>query len=478
MKICWNVGNEEPVVEEQKKKKLSKIIATVVLSIIIVGAVGFAVPVHRSPIYHLEYSSDASNMTVLSGQVDISGKIYGYYGKNVNSSFIDVEKIIVENKEFNNANLTIAGGDIEWQINSSINASFESAFLVFLSSWNSLNRNEMGIAIFTDENMWINATRAVIKTENCSVKIRNKNNNHTYHGDYTIKLENELENFSSIHRAEIMGLALSNDSMGDFSLSVKKSSSSMELEDLIKKFGELDENESEDTEIPSFPFNINGAAILTEGNAIIEGNRLNFTFCFCRGSFNATFNNSFSMTGKCNLILTDNGFYTDEEGYFIVPKKLIGLWPIAIGIWIMTRFIGKSSGETPKNKKLKWIALGFHILLLIMAFYLWDREINRLFGKSLIPLLISSGNEIFNASLTNPFIFIAPLELIPWSISILLIGLPIGILINSILKIWGLREGKGIGKGIGAMAIWFIGASYIIFFLNAIISPFMKMIPI
>ncbi len=469
MKICWNVGNEEPVVEEQKKKKLSKIIATVVLSIIIVGAVGFAVPVHHPPIYTIRIiSSDASNMTVLSGQVDISGKIYGYYGKNVSSSFINVERIVVENKEFNNANLTIEGGDIEWQMNSSISASFESAFLAFISSWDS--QNETGIAIFTDENMWINATRATIKTENCSIEI----NDHVYHGNYTI----ELENFSSIHRAEIMGLVLSNDSMGDFSLSVKKSSSSMELEDLIKKFGELDENESEDMKVPALPFDVNGAAILTEGNAIIEGNRLNFTFCFCRGSFNATFNNSFSMTGKCNLILTDNGFYTDEEGYFIIPKKLIGLWPIAIGIWIMTRFIGKSSGETPKNKKLKWIALGFHILLLIMAFYLWDREINRLFGKSLIPLLISSGNEIFNASLTNPFIFIAPLELIPWSISILLIGLPIGISINSVLKIWGLREGKGIGKGIGAMAIWFIGASYIIFFLNAIISPFMKMIPI
>jgi hypothetical protein len=467
----------------EKKKKSSKILiaVTAILSIIIVGTIGFAFPIdHHSPIYNLEYSSDAPNATMLSGRVDISGRIYGYYGKNVNSSFINVEKITVENgtkkiNTFTNANLTIEKGNIEWWINSStdINASFESAFLVFLNSWDA--QNETSMAIFTEENMWINTVRATIKTENCSVKIGDWKN----YGDYTIELEG---NFSSNHRAEAMWLALSHrESEENFSITINKSPSSIELEEMIEKFDELNESEAKDMEIPPLPFDVNGAAIFADGdnrNATVEGNRVNFThFCFCRGCFNATFSGKFLLDGKCNLILTDKGFYTNEESYWIIPKKLIGLWPLAIGIWIMTRFIGKSNGmpKETKNKKLKWITLVVHILLLITAFYLWDCEINCLFGKSLIPLITEK--RIFNIALTNPLIFIAPIELIPWFICIALIGLPIRILINSILKIWKIdREGKGIGKGIGDMATWFIGAGYILFFLNIIISPIMGLI--
>ncbi|RLF56876.1 MAG: hypothetical protein DRN27_08890, partial [Thermoplasmata archaeon] len=109
-----------------------------------------------------------------------------------------------------------------------------------------------------------------------------------------------------------------------------------------------------------------------------------------------------------------------------------------------------------------------HIVALIIAFIFMDREISFQFGMSAIDAIIGQGISLILVG----FILI---ELIMWVFGFFILAIPIRIITNSALRIFGIgKDGKAIGKGVGAFGIWIFCAFYIkliINFIFLIINP-------
>jgi hypothetical protein len=62
------------------------------------------------------------------------------------------------------------------------------------------------------------------------------------------------------------------------------------------------------------------------------------------------------------------------------------------------------------------------------------------------------------------------MEIITFSLATLLFGMPIRFLVNSGLKLGGLKKARGVGKGVGNLAVWGLGAPFIPFMLNGVVG--------
>jgi hypothetical protein len=116
--------------------------------------------------------------------------------------------------------------------------------------------------------------------------------------------------------------------------------------------------------------------------------------------------------------------------------------------------------------------ISVHILLLGVAAYLWDREIQYIFGKSILAALQSLVQG--GASGLGAWI-VAPFELIPWFAALVFIGLPVRILLATIGNFIGAGSlGDEAGKGAGVLATSLGGIAYIAFFLNVTLAPIVE----
>ena len=120
------------------------------------------------------------------------------------------------------------------------------------------------------------------------------------------------------------------------------------------------------------------------------------------------------------------------------------------------------------DKKYKPYCFTLHWLLFVLGLYLWDREINFIFGISLFPLLwralIGQGFSIL------VFGAILIFEFLPWVIVTIAFGFPVSRIIKVISKKIGLkRSGKHVAKGVRNIATWYLGAQYITFIYGGIL---------
>lgn len=175
------------------------------------------------------------------------------------------------------------------------------------------------------------------------------------------------------------------------------------------------------------------------------------------------------------LMFGTNGFYTDKTGtnlgFLRVPTLAWILWGLAIGA-IIAGFALKplvAPAQVGAFGAVRLVGLVFHILALTLAFVLWDFEIQAFLGTSLITLFADG------ALGSGPILVItAFFQLVPFFAAGFLFGLPVRFLVNNGLKLGGLKKAGGIGKGIGDLAIWGLGAPFIPFFLNGVIQPIVE----
>jgi hypothetical protein len=222
---------------------------------------------------------------------------------------------------------------------------------------------------------------------------------------------------------------------------------------------------------------INGGLILVETDDIftIDNTPQKFSnFGFARGEkFQATISpeiDSIKVKGDYKLIFLGNHFYTaqakESENGITLPILLIFIWIAAIGLFFFSKYYIKKDTTREFDEKYTRYFLFFHIISLIIAFILLDREISFQFGSSAIDSLLGQGFSLIAV------VFIV-IELVMWVLGYLILAIPIYLISMQGFKAIGIgKQAKGIGKGIGAFFIWIFCAFYVKLIANIIIVSF------
>ncbi len=183
-------------------------------------------------------------------------------------------------------------------------------------------------------------------------------------------------------------------------------------------------------------------------------------------------NSSAILTTETEFVLLGNqGFYTDEEavdvGFMSFPPFSLLLWFVAAGAIILgfvlrPMLASAQPGAFGGIRLLGWI---FHGLAFVIAIILWDQEIKNFLGTSFLTIWTESA---FGKGVV--LMITGVLEILSFLIASFLFGMPIRFIVNSGLKLGGLKKARGVGKGVGNLATWSLGAPFIPFVLNGFIG--------
>lgn len=208
---------------------------------------------------------------------------------------------------------------------------------------------------------------------------------------------------------------------------------------------------------------VDGAAFTGPGFAFIRFSALELS-----AMENST---SMSLEGSSRFILVDGNLYATQSsttvGPITIPVLSYFLWIVAIGA-IVAGFVIKPFVGAEQIKVfglIRLIGFAFHMLAIVASFLLWDLEFQALLGTSLLKMFFSQGTG-------NPAALgiVAAFQLIPYSMAWLFFGMPLRFITNSALKLGGIKKARGLGKGVGNLAQWGIGAAFIPLMLQGFVA--------
>jgi len=302
-------------------------------------------------------------------------------------------------------------------------------------------------------------------------------------GDFKIIQDSAVNLFPLITNQtyESMRISISpSDFNSDILLSIFSDFSNSNIE-----FGEISDFSDKILEFESIitPLSsmINGCMVLLNSNEtfiIDDTSQIFSNIVFARAtSFDVTLSPSTHtpiISGDYKLIFLGDHLYSTQAKYsdtgVTLPIIFIVIWIIAIVLLILFKFYFerikkyfiKKEIDEPRDLKIKNYIIIFHIIFLILAFILMDREISFQFGFSAIDAIIGQGLSLISLA------FIA-VELVIWIMGFFILAIPIRIIVNSVIRIFGFgKEVKGFGKGIGALGIWIFCAFYVKLIINII----------
>lgn len=174
--------------------------------------------------------------------------------------------------------------------------------------------------------------------------------------------------------------------------------------------------------------------------------------------------------GRGPFLLAGSQLYSTQRVWgraLPVPLLSIVLWVLAGAALVASFLLKPFVGPTPAAAAAPlWaISLGVHLGLAVVGFVLWDFEIRRFFGTSLLAILF--GPDTGGGYLTPT---VAAVELLPYTLATFFFGQPIKYLVNSVLRLLSFKRAFGIGRGLGHLATWGLGAPFIPVFLNSIVG--------
>jgi len=222
---------------------------------------------------------------------------------------------------------------------------------------------------------------------------------------------------------------------------------------------------------------INGGMVLirTNDTFVVDNSPQTFSgFGFARGNgFDVTITGGqtpeTTVSGDFKLVFLGDHFYTsqakDSENGLAFTFLLVIPWALAIGLYLLFHFYLKKETKTNEelDGKIKRLALIFHIVALLVAFILMDREVSFQFGISAIDAILGQG-------ISAVFAVVIAVELVMWILGYLILAIPVYIIVKYGLKFIEIgKGGKGICKGVGALFIWVFCAIYFKLILNLIL---------
>lgn len=214
-----------------------------------------------------------------------------------------------------------------------------------------------------------------------------------------------------------------------------------------------------------FPLKFNKIFYINGGRIWIEGRENNFSkYVFFRGE--GKYNTNGEFNGKGYLIAIDNKFYDEEKKIYFIPVKIIFLWIFAVAMFIISLLVKKNI-FLEKDKMFAGFSIISGILFFAISLFLWNCEMERIFGLNLFEIReITIGNILFLS-----------LAIVPYMVAVGIIGFPIKVATASFFEIFGMTNiGKGIGRCAGFLitAIW--GISLITSILNITLSSLLRLI--
>jgi len=437
---------------EEEKSNFPKtefvMVAGVIALLIFIGIIAaYPQGMKISPSY--EVSFEGKGNAFIAGDAIISGRIHGICEmKNISLfNFNNAAYVEINGERFNNTNISITAEEGEMDVDAVLTSPPSFSLIM-------VNSTEKKVYAMVCKNISLNASKITANLKNASISI----DGIIWDGNYTVVIS---EGFRSYIKAKLLSFP-----SDGISVSFARG----------KDCGLIDEFlEETEMEIPPLLFGIDGVFFADEGNVSINGEKIYSNFSIMRGEGDVFFGDGYSLHGNIQLLFINGEFYSKEKASILsfIPNKLLLFWPIAIGIWLVLTFFEKKFGRKFEryDKELGGIAMVIHLFFIFTSFYLWDKEMQYQFGKSIIPAIISSLKGNFGMEEW----IVAPFELIPWAVVIVLIAIPIRIILSSIFSFIGLEVlGKGVGKGAGIFMSFFVGIFYVSFFLNIIISPLIK----
>ncbi len=376
-----------------------------------------------------------------------------------------------------NQGIINTNSDIDYAISSVISFEFDEGnnipFLTIITTYQ-MNMQYLGESAFL-----------VQPSDNGSIIIEDSIGNKLWDEDSANKIFLiEDESFSFVQDSPLYLLPLV-ETNEDIELSISPAEShSIDIYSLLedvtnaaKGFGDIpdfsDKIQGFDEIISTASAIVNGGMILVDTNDTFTIDNFHQTFSgfgFARGDkFQVTISprtSGSTINGEYKLIFLGDHLYTSQakesDNGVAFPFTLIVVWAVAIGLYLLFRFYLKKDTNKELDEKVKRYVLIFHIIALIVAFILMDREISYQFGISAIDALLGQGISLVLAA----FIIV---ELIMWILGYLSLAIPIHIITMSGLKMIGIgKKGKGIGKGVGAFFIWVFCAFYVKLIVNLI----------
>lgn len=209
------------------------------------------------------------------------------------------------------------------------------------------------------------------------------------------------------------------------------------------------------------------------GQATIEGNdRTLGAFTFYRFetlTIEGAEDDEVHYQGSGRLVLAGNQFYTSKSyagsPNFPIPLLSVFLWLMAAAAIVLGFALRPFFPANPANAAgpVRLTGLVVRIAGAIFAFLLWDFEIKSFLGTSILTLLADGGGGLALG-------MVASLELLGLSLAYFFFGLPVRFIVNSVLKLASMKKARGIGKGIGYLAAWGIGAAFLPLLLNPFVG--------
>ena len=177
-----------------------------------------------------------------------------------------------------------------------------------------------------------------------------------------------------------------------------------------------------------------------------------------------------TIEGNYKLVFLGDHLYTlqapNSEQGVALPLFIIAVWVISLGLYLFLRIDPlkkKGNGTKWDTQVLKKYGLLIHVAALILVFILMDREISYQFGISALDVLFGQGASVILG-------VILLVELIMWVVGFIAVAFPLRMIINSIISYMGIeKEGKVIGKSLGALGIWIFSALYVKLMVNVIL---------
>lgn len=448
-----------------KKKRLFSnhevtLIAAVAALIIGIGVItAFPNGLHLAPSYTVRY--EGTDTTLFTGDIDIDGGVTGTMAMHNATSWnistsgrVELDVLGRGTETFTSPTITIDGGD---------NALLNGTMLVS-------TRLKPGAVVYNGSR---NGTWA-FTAPRIPLELAAQTTLTMNHASIAVDGEQVADNES-----------FSLTTQGDASVTVTADyclvSSRDAVELTVKQSGRFNCTllEMLGEKLPPLPVSLDGAAaVLPENGATltVDGEKLRCdNVSLLRGRWNASIGRSISLQGRAQLVLLDGSLHSPADtSLWFIPDKLLGLWPLAIGIWLVTSFLRRRyrQGQEEYDRHFYWLAVIVHLLVLAVTFFLWDAEIRYLFGTTLLDVLMAA----LSAGSTSLAAWaIAPLELVPWFIGLALIALPIRVILTAVFRLGGLDTlGGAVAKAAGLLSLLFIGTRYIPFFLNVTVLALLR----
>jgi hypothetical protein len=435
------------------------VLVTAVVSLLIFSGIIAAYPhgLHLSPSVALTYQG--TNETFFAGKLHINGSINGtlaiHNTTQIRFSLVDEVRIVDsfhDEHTFTTTALTVASGDCTINGSGLMNTTLSSA----LAAYNASSTSQL--LVLTDEVVsWHYRGVITIIVHNGEITIGNV----TWHGKGAYYL-------TVIPHSWMMATAQ------EFILATREM---VTLHcDAAPSYDDIFLDRYNIT-LPPLPFSLNGiVGVLDQPSTENWKTKTAANITLLRGTGTAVIHNQITVDASGPLLIQNGKFFTQEQPSFIwfIPANIIGLWPVAVAVLIAGALIRK---KWPGYFEDRYLSLGgvgiiIHVLMLGVAAFLWDREVQYVFGKSILAALQSlaqGGTSGLEAWIVGPF------ELIPWLAALVLIGLPVRIFLVAIFKIIGIGPlGNEVGKGTGALLTSLSGATYIAFFLNITLAPIIE----